>query len=62
MVDDDEPSDGFDKAAHKKYCPDHSGINGHYCPEWDYLWICQDCEMEYSCCCCFHEKSLEEVL
>lgn len=49
----DEESDGFDKAAHDKYAPDHSGKFGHYCPEWDYLWICQDCDMEFSCCGCF---------
>lgn len=47
----------FDKKWHDTEAPGHSGKHGHYCPEWDYLYICEDCEMEWSCCGCFRTVS-----
>jgi hypothetical protein len=31
----------------------HSGRYGHYCGEWDGLWICEDCSEFQVACCCF---------
>lgn len=39
------------KAEHDKYCPEHSGKRGHYCWDWDGLWICEDCQ-EFKVCTC----------
>jgi hypothetical protein len=30
----------------------HSNVLGHYCIEWDFLYICKDCP-EFECCTCF---------
>lgn len=38
----------------------HSGRFGHYCYEWDGLWICQDCE-EFKCCLCWDMEERFEV-
>lgn len=32
---------------------DHSGTRGHYCPEWDFLYICEDCPEFEACHCMF---------
>ena len=47
-----KPIDPFGPEAHNAQAPEHSGNFGHYCPEWDDLWICKDCA-EYECCTCF---------
>lgn len=49
MRDDDEP---FGKNDHDRHQPGHSGKHGHECPEWDYLYICADCE-EFEFCECY---------
>lgn len=46
----------FDEAWHKKACKNHSGAYGHYCPEWDELFICEDCP-EFQCCTCEFEDA-----
>jgi len=38
--DDDLP---FGKNAHNRRNLNHSGKHGHYCWEWDQLYICEDC-------------------
>lgn len=30
----------------------HSGRWGHFCLEWDGLWICEDCGEFDACLCC----------
>lgn len=47
-------TDPFGPEAHDEAVPRHSKKRGHYCPEWDDLWICEDCE-EFECCECFEE-------
>lgn len=46
--------DPFGRYAHdtwgKKH--GHSLKNGHYCAEWDDMYICEDCD-EARCCLCF---------
>lgn len=55
MKPESEPlDDPFGWRAHDKQVPEHSGLNGHYCNEFDGLWICQDCS-EWDCCTCFGE-------
>lgn len=44
--------DPFGKEAHDRDVPWHSGEYGHYCCDWDGLWICQQCE-EFAFCTCF---------
>lgn len=46
----------FDKDDHDEHCPHHSGKRGHYCPEWDELYICEDCPEFESCVCKFEES------
>lgn len=47
--------DPFGKESHDDFdC--HSGIRGHYCPDWDGLYICQDCPEFESCCCTFEAE------
>lgn len=41
----------FDKIEHDAHHPEHSGEEGHYCYEWDYLYICKDCP-EFIVCHC----------
>ena len=43
----------FDKDEHDRFCPDHSGIKGHYCYSWDMLYICLDCHEIHGCECTF---------
>lgn len=45
----DDAYDPYGPEAHAKHCPTHSGKQGHYCPDWDFLWICEDCG-EAACC------------
>ncbi len=47
--------DPFGPEAHDKHAPTHSGKRGHYCYDWDGLWICEDCS-EFECCKCEFEK------
>jgi hypothetical protein len=43
--------DPFGKEAHDEHAPNHSGEEGHFCWEWDGLWICKDCpEFEFCHC------------
>lgn len=51
-----ERSDPFGPYAHDTSCPAHSRKHGHYCTEWDGLWICSDCE-EFNACLCFKDKN-----
>ncbi len=59
--------DPFGPEAHNEQIPNHSGLHGHYCVEWDGLWICEDCD-EFDCCSCFDdiagvkERKLERAL
>lgn len=41
----------FDKAEHDRELPKHSGAYGHYCPDWDYMYICDDCHEREGCTC-----------
>lgn len=36
----------------------HSGRYGHYCHEWDGLWICEDCVEEFEVCLCFDKSAI----
>jgi len=51
----DDGDNFFDRVMHDRKCSHHSGKKGHYCPEWDALYICEDCP-EYKACKCFKEK------
>ena len=59
-----EEEDPFGPEAHDRQCPTHSKENGHYCHEFDGLWICKDCS-EATCCLCFgrvlREPTAEEM-
>jgi hypothetical protein len=48
--------DQFGWRSHDKGWPEHSGKRGHYCLEFDGLWICEDCG-EFTVCRCFEEPS-----
>ena len=56
MVDDDDP---FGKKNHDSQLPSHKGEFGHYCYNWDGLYICGDCS-EIACCTCLDVDSLTE--
>lgn len=43
--------DLFGPRAHDEHNPTHSKRDGHYCHDWDGLWICADCP-EYDVCIC----------
>lgn len=45
---------------HDKHCPDHSGYYGHYCNEFDGLWICKDCSEWDVCTCVTKEEAKDE--
>lgn len=50
--------DPHGKWSHDNCGRPHSGKRGHYCLEWDGLWICEDCD-EFECCRCgFGEGAL----
>jgi len=52
MKPESEPLDDlFGWRMHDKYSPDHSGQYGHYCMDFDGLWICKDCS-DFACCTC----------
>ena len=51
---DEDKADSYGCHAHDTGWPGHSGNRGHYCLEWDDLWICEDCE-EFKVCSCFTE-------
>ena len=51
----------FGIKEHDDGAPDHSGKFGHYCAEWDGLYICKDCE-EFQACTCFKTKDYIEYL
>lgn len=48
----------FSEQWHKDSFPNHSGEQGHYCLEWDDLYICKDC-MEFEFCNCFDEDNIQ---
>lgn len=41
----------FDKAEHDHFNPAHSGAHGHFCQDWDYMFICDDCHERDGCTC-----------
>lgn len=43
--------DPFGPEAHAAAEPEHSGRRGHYCMDFDGLWICEDC-LEFQVCSC----------
>ena len=47
------------KLMHDRMNKDHSGKNGHWCAEWDGLYICEDCP-EYTVCHCFKHLEIPE--
>jgi hypothetical protein len=53
-----DPTDAFGKHYHDQQCPTHSGNRGHFCDQWDGLWICEDCE-EFQVCTCFDKPDAE---
>lgn len=53
------PFERFGHNGHNFYSPEHSGRYGHYCPDWDDLYICEDCE-EFKSCTCFKDWELNE--
>lgn len=46
-----EPADPFGKKSHDEHYPTHSGKRGHFCWEFDGLWICEDCDEFQHCIC-----------
>lgn len=52
---DDEP---FGKNEHDKHHPEHSGKHGHYCCDFDGLYICEDCDA-FECCTCFDAEQFQ---
>lgn len=52
MVSDPEERDPFGPDAHDEHHTSHSKSMGHYCCDWDGLWICEDCP-EFECCTCY---------
>ncbi len=56
--------DPFGKEAHDKQCPTHSKESGHFCDEFDGLWICKDCSEALTCRCfgaVLREETPEEI-
>ena len=51
----EDMDDPFGMYAHDDGHPLHSGNCGHYCNDWDGLWICEDCE-EFAHCHCEYKK------
>lgn len=51
--------DPFGPETHNTLFPYHSGKCGHYCWDYDDLWICEDCEEFHSCSCI--EKTPEQI-
>lgn len=47
----EDDNDPFGWKMHKKHAPTHGDKYGHYCDEFDGLWICEDCD-EYEVCNC----------
>lgn len=46
------PFDRFGPNGHRHYHKSHTNRFGHFCPEWDYMWICNECR-EFNACRCF---------
>ena len=46
-------NDPHGKEAHDREAVGHSGLLGHECPEWDGLYICEDCDEFDDCSCEF---------
>ena len=52
------PFDRFGPNGHRYYHKgSHTNRFGHFCPEWDYMWICSDCK-EFQACKCFETPDL----
>jgi uncharacterized protein len=56
-----ETIEPFSKEDHDRHWPKHSGSRGHYCLDWDQLWICEDCQ-EFECCSCDLEEPESDEL
>jgi hypothetical protein len=50
----EDRADEFGRYSHDTQCPTHSRKKGHYCLEFDDLWICEDCS-EFEHCKCYEE-------
>ena len=50
-MDKEDSEYAFSKEWHNDVFPTHSCKQGHYCLEWDDMYICEDC-MEFGCCEC----------
>lgn len=48
--------DQFGREAHDRWSPEHSDKYGHECPDWDFLYICEDCD-EFQACTCEKETT-----
>jgi len=48
----EEIEDEFGRYRHDMAHPTHSKKQGHFCHDFDGLWICSDCG-EFACCRCF---------
>ena len=54
------PFDRFGPNGHRYYNKgQHTNRFGHFCPEWDYMWICSDCK-EFQACKCFEDCSHDD--
>lgn len=53
-----EEIDLFGEEEHDRHNPTHSKNKGHFCLDFDDLWICEDCE-EFSHCYCFERREEE---
>lgn len=54
------PEDPYGPEAHDLGWPQHSKKRGHYCEEWDGLWICEDCS-EFKHCSCLIVENAEHL-
>lgn len=51
------PFDRSGTNGHRYYTKgSHSSKKGHFCLEWDSLWICEDCQ-EFQACKCFDAET-----
>ena len=64
LYDLDDIKDPFGRYAHDTGAlaieEKHSGRWGHYCHEFDGLWICEDCS-EFNVCLCWDMEEFFEV-
>lgn len=56
------PFDRFGPNGHRYYHKNlHTNRFGHFCPEWDYMWICSDCK-EFQVCRCFESCDTNDLV